>query len=136
MVPRWDRDRLCRQSRTRDPEHIHSQRPHPKTETVLSARSHQHGARTGVVARRNENCVYVASETTTRDGEIYTLNRDGTGLQELVNHPEEGVVAPVWNPSGKALIYTQRVGKWESHVFKIMLAGGPWERLTEVGLWK
>ena len=69
------------------------------------------------------------------DGEIYTLNRDGTGLQELVNHPEKGVVAPVWDPGGRALIYTQRVGKWESHVFKITLAGGLSERLTDVGLW-
>ena len=69
------------------------------------------------------------------EGEIYTLNRDGTGLQELVNHPEEGVVAPVWDPDGKALIYTQRVGKWESHVFKIMFEGGPWKRLTDVGFW-
>ena len=46
------------------------------------------------------------------------------GLQELVNHPEAGVVAPVWDPGGKALIYTQRVGKWESHIFKIMFEGG------------
>lgn len=69
------------------------------------------------------------------DGEIYTLNRDGTGLQELVNPPEEGVVAPVWDPGGTALIYTQRVGKWESHIFKIMFEGGPWERLTDVGFW-
>ena len=69
------------------------------------------------------------------EGEIYTLNRDQTGLQELVNHPEEGVTAPVWDPGGKALVYSQRVGKWETHVFKIMLADGPWERLTDVGLW-
>ena len=69
------------------------------------------------------------------EGEIYTLNRDGTGLQEVVNHPEEGVVAPVWDPGGKALIYTQRVGKWESHIFKIMFAEGPWKRLTDVGFW-
>ena len=69
------------------------------------------------------------------DGEIYTLNRDGTDLQELVNHPEEGVVAPVWDPDGKALIYSQRVGNWETHIFKIMLADGHWELLTDIGLW-
>ena len=69
------------------------------------------------------------------DGEIYTLNRDGTGLQELVNHPEEGVTAPLWDPDGKEFVYSQRVGNWETHVFKIMLAGGPWERLTDMGLW-
>ncbi|RKU16128.1 hypothetical protein C6500_18330 [Candidatus Poribacteria bacterium] len=69
------------------------------------------------------------------DGEIYTLNRDGTDLQELVNHPEEGVTAPVWNPDGKGLVYSQRVGNWETHVFKIMLADGPWELLTDIGLW-
>ena len=69
------------------------------------------------------------------DGEIYTLNRDGTGLQELVNHPEEGVTAPVWDPGGKGLVYSQRVGDWETHVFKIMLADGHWELLTDIGLW-
>ncbi len=69
------------------------------------------------------------------EGEIYMLNRDGTGLQELVNHPEEGVTAPVWDPGGKGLVYSQRVGDWETHVFKIMLADGHWELLTDIGLW-
>lgn len=69
------------------------------------------------------------------EGEIYILNRDGTGLRELVNHPKEGVTAPVWDPDGKGLIYSQRVGKWETHVFKIMFDGGPWERLADVGFW-
>ena len=69
------------------------------------------------------------------DGEIYTLNRDGTDLQELVNHPEEGVVAPVWDPAGRGLVYAQRVGNWETHVFKIMLADGQWELLTDIGFW-
>jgi len=69
------------------------------------------------------------------DGEIYTLNRDGTDLQELVNHPEDGVTAPVWNPDGKGLVYSQRVGNWETHVFKIMLADGHWELLTDIGFW-
>lgn len=69
------------------------------------------------------------------DGEIYTLNRDGTDLQELVNHPEEGVVAPVWDPAGRGLVYAQRVGNWETHVFKIMLADGQSELLTDIGFW-
>lgn len=69
------------------------------------------------------------------EGEIYILNRDGTGFRELVNHPEEGVTAPLWDPGGKGLVYSQSVGNWETHVFKIMLADGPWERLTNVGLW-
>ena len=69
------------------------------------------------------------------DGEIYTLNRDGTDLQELVNHPEEGVVAPVWDPAGRGLVYAQRVGNWETHVFKIMLADGQRELLTDIGFW-
>jgi Tol biopolymer transport system component len=68
------------------------------------------------------------------DGEIYTLNRDGTGLQELVNHPEQGVTASVWDPGGKALIYSQQVGNWERHIFKIMLADGTSEQLTDVSL--
>ena len=66
------------------------------------------------------------------NGEIYTLNRDGTELQELVNHP---VTAPTWDPGGTGLVYSQRVGQWETHVFKIMLADGPSEQLTDVGFW-
>lgn len=69
------------------------------------------------------------------DGEIYTLNRDGTGLQELVNHPEQGVTAPVWDPGGKGLVYSQNIGRWETHIFRIMLTGGPSERLTDIGRW-
>ena len=69
------------------------------------------------------------------NGEIYTLNRDGTELQELVNHPEQGVTAPTWDPGGTGLVYSQRVGQWETHVFKIMLADGPSEQLTDVGFW-
>ena len=44
-------------------------------------------------------------------------------------------VAPAWDPGGKALIYSQRVGKWETHVFKIMLADGLSEQLTDIGIW-
>ena len=68
------------------------------------------------------------------DGEIYTLNRDGTGIQELVNHPEQAVTAPVWDPGGKALMYSQQVEKWARHIFKIMLADGTSEHLIDVSI--
>ena len=42
---------------------------------------------------------------------------------------------PAWSPDGKALIYSQDIGRWEIHVFKIMLAEGTSERLTDVGFW-
>ena len=43
--------------------------------------------------------------------------------------------APVWDPAGRGLVYAQRVGNWETHVFKIMLADGQWELLTDIGFW-
>ncbi len=67
---------------------------------------------------------------------VYTLNRgDGRGLQKIVNQPGLGATDPVWDPDAKALVYTQRVENNTSQIFKIMLAGGPLEQLTDVGIW-
>ena len=66
-------------------------------------------------------------------GTIYTLNRDGTGLQKVVNAPGLGATTPVWSPRGDALLYRRR----SEHIqtFKIVLDGGQSEQLTNVGLW-
>ena len=70
------------------------------------------------------------------EGEIYTLNRDGTGLQELVREPGVGAAAPVWSPGGDALVYRGRLKQIrQTHVFKIMLVGRGVEQLTVIGNW-
>jgi TolB protein len=42
-----------------------------------------------------------------RDGnpEIYVVNRDGSGLRRLTNHPENDVT-PTWSPTGQQLAFT------------------------------
>ena len=70
------------------------------------------------------------------NGEIYTLNRDGTGIQELVREPGVGAATPVWSPSGDTLVYRGRLKRIrQTHVFKIVLVGGTVEQLTHIGIW-
>ena len=42
-----------------------------------------------------------------RDGnpEIYVVNRDGSGLRRLTNHPENDVT-PTWSPTGNQIAFT------------------------------
>jgi TolB protein len=42
-----------------------------------------------------------------RDGnpEIYVVNKDGTGLRRLTNHPENDVT-PTWSPTGNQIAFT------------------------------
>lgn len=70
------------------------------------------------------------------EGEIYTLNRDGTSLQELVREPGVGTAAPVWSPNRDALVYRGRLKQIrQTHVFKITLGGREVEQLTAIGIW-
>ena len=66
---------------------------------------------------------------------IWVLNRDGTGLQKIVNQPGLGASVPVWDPGEKALVYTQLVENETLQIFKITLAIGPSEQLTDIGIW-
>ena len=60
---------------------------------------------------------------------IYTVNRDGTDLKQIV--PEAGLraVAPVWSPDGSMLLYQQLIinkglQKEQWQIFKVAAAGG------------
>lgn len=66
---------------------------------------------------------------------VYTVNRDGTGLEPVVQNPGLGAVSPVWSPHGDALLYTQRVANLRSELFKISLGGGPPQQLAHIGQW-
>ena len=66
---------------------------------------------------------------------IYTINRDGTGLQQVI--PEgigiEG--SPVWSPRGDELLYTQYIKGEKRQIFKVGLDGGEPVRLTNPMFW-
>ena len=60
---------------------------------------------------------------------IYIINRDGTGLQQII---EEGkrAVEPVWSPRGDALIYSQLDRNDMQQIFKVKLDGAEPVQLT------
>ena len=68
---------------------------------------------------------------------IYLVNRDGTGLTQIVDEAGPRATNPVWSPHGDALLYTQHDGKgrWSSQIFKIALDRGQREQLTDIGIW-
>ena len=60
---------------------------------------------------------------------IYIVNRDGTGLQQIV---EEGkrAVEPEWSPRGDALIYSQLDNNDMQQILKVTLDGGESVQIT------
>ena len=66
---------------------------------------------------------------------VYTVNRDGTELERVVQNPGLGATSPVWSPHGDALLYTQRVANLRSELFKISLGGGIPQQLAHIGHW-
>lgn len=59
---------------------------------------------------------------------IYVVNRDGSGLKEIVAGDDGAALNPTWSPRGDELIYDQH-----SQLFKIAADGGIPERLTHRG---
>ena len=63
--------------------------------------------------------------TSNRDGnaEIYVMNRDGSGLQRLTNHPAIDVT-PTWSPTGTQLAFTSdRTGSPQIYIVNVDGAG-------------
>ena len=67
---------------------------------------------------------------------VYTVNRDGTGLQQIVPEAGPKVVSPVWAPQGDKLLYIQAddVQAINLQIFKIGVDGGEPTQLTHIGL--
>ena len=63
---------------------------------------------------------------------IYIVNRDGTGLQQVI---EEGkrAVNPVWSPNGSELLYNANDANDDLHIYKISLGSGVSVQLTHEG---
>ena len=61
---------------------------------------------------------------------IYVVNRDGTGLREvIVSGVDTAVSNPTWSPDGNELIYNKR-DNGVKHLFKDALDAGVSEQLT------
>ncbi len=65
---------------------------------------------------------------------IYIVNRDGTGLQQVI---EEGRAAihPVWSPNGNELLYNGIDANRDLQIYKISLGSGASVQLTDGESW-
>ena len=61
---------------------------------------------------------------------IYIINRDGTGLVQLVDEAGPQAADAVWSPQGDALLYIHR----HRQVFKIGIDNKQVEQLTHIGI--
>ena len=68
---------------------------------------------------------------------IYTVNRDGTGLTQIVDEAGPEVTSPVWSPQGDTLLYAQdsEAARRSLQIFKIVLGEEQPEQLTDIGIW-
>ena len=64
---------------------------------------------------------------------VYTINRDGTGLTQIIEEAGPRATSPVWSPRGDALLYKRSTGNRSYQIFKISLKGGESEQLTHIG---
>ena len=62
---------------------------------------------------------------------IYIVNRDGTGLKQLVDEAGPKAVTPVLSPSGDEVLYTQRI-KDRLQIFKLDINRGVQTQLTHI----
>ena len=63
---------------------------------------------------------------------IYIVNRDGTGVEQIVDEAGPRANEPAWSPSGDMLLYSQRLENNRSQIFKIDLVGGNPVQLTHL----
>ncbi len=67
-----------------------------------------------------------------RDGDIWTINPDGTGEKRLTLGAEHSDTEPEWSPDGKEILF-QRVGNDGPHIYRMNAGGGgvTWVRRGE-----
>ncbi len=64
---------------------------------------------------------------------IYIINRDGTGLQQLVEEVGSKATSPKLSPNGEEVLYTQKIdGRLQ--IFKLDLNSGIRTQLTHLGM--
>lgn len=75
--------------------------------------------------------VFGKAPDTAKKRTIYIANRDGTGLQQIVDEAGAQARDPIWSPRGDALIYTQAIDD-HLQLFKIDLGSRTPIQLTHV----
>ena len=63
---------------------------------------------------------------------VYVVNRDGSGLKQIVDADDGATSNPIWAPQGDELIYEKDIRE-DTHLFKIALDGDASEQLTHQG---
>lgn len=63
---------------------------------------------------------------------IYIVNRDGTGLRQLVDEAGPEAISPELSPNGEEVLYTQRING-RSQIFKLGVNNGVRTQLTRSG---
>ena len=63
---------------------------------------------------------------------IFIVNRDGTGLKQLVEEAGQEAWAPALSPNGEEVLYTQRINEW-NQIFKVDVNSGDLTQLTDIG---
>lgn len=66
---------------------------------------------------------------------IYVVNRDGTGVRQVLGAGVGRAVEPSWSPSGDTLLYHAFDNEDNLQMFKVSLAGGAPVQLTPPGFW-
>jgi Tol biopolymer transport system component len=66
---------------------------------------------------------------------IYVAARDGGEFQQIVSEKGPYALEPAWSPLGDELLYKQQVGNQlnQFQIFKVSIAGGKSEQLTDSG---
>ena len=63
---------------------------------------------------------------------IYIVNRDGSGLKQLVEEAGPRAVSPVLSPNGEEVLYTQEING-RLQIFKLDVNSGIRTQLTHLG---
>ena len=66
---------------------------------------------------------------------IYIVNRDGTGVRQILNKAVGRAVEPSWSPSADVLLYGGLDKDRDLQMFKVALADGVPVQLTPPGFW-
>ncbi len=66
---------------------------------------------------------------------IYIVNRDGTGVRQVINKDVGRAVEPSWSPGADALLYHALDKNRDLQMFKVSLADGVPIQLTPPGFW-
>lgn len=62
---------------------------------------------------------------------IFIVNRDGTGLKQLVEEAGQEAWAPALSPNGEEVLYTQKINQW-NQIFKVDVNSGIQTQLTHI----